>query len=259
MVTIKEFYSRLGNQMFQIAAAYGIADKLKDQAFIPEGWAYQNMFSGPFLTSRPVSHKFLFSEPGFTYHEVPIELNFDPQKHVYAINGYFQSEKNFINVEQKIRQIFAPNTDVLNYINEKYNTIINNEKTCSLHIRRGDYLNLAQYHTNLDLNYYIKAIKSFSKDTMFVIFSDDIEWCKQQFPPSEKFIHIENEADYIDLHLMSFCKNNIIANSSFSWWGAWLNNNPNKRIIAPSADKWFGPANSHLNVKDIYFNGIEQL
>lgn len=257
MVTIKEFYFRLANQMFQIAAAYGIAGKLQDQAYIPEGWVYQNVFSGPFFTSKTISSKYIFKEPSFTYNESPIPPTYNPQKDSYSIDGYYQSEKNFINVEQKIRQIFSPNEEINNYINNKYSHIINNEKTCSIHIRRGDYLNLSQYHTNLDMNYYMKAIKMFPKDTVFIIFSDDIMWCKETFPPSEKFIHIENEADYVDMFLMSKCTNNIIANSSFSWWGAWLNENKNKRVIAPN--KWFGPSNSHLETKDIYFNGIEQI
>lgn len=259
MVTIKEFYFRLGNQMFQIAALHGIAAKLKDQAYIPEGWIYQNVFKGPFIATKNISPKYIFKEPSFTYSEPPIPNNYNPQKDSYAIDGYFQSEKTFINAEQKVREIFSPSDDVLNYINNKYSHIINNDKTCSMHIRRGDYLNLPQYHTNLDLNYYMKAIKSFSKDTVFIIFSDDIVWCKEMFPPSEKFVHIENEPDYIDLFLMTKCKNHVIANSSFSWWGAWLNKNENKRVIAPAANKWFGPANAHMDTKDIYFKGIEQI
>ncbi len=257
MVTIKEFYFRLGNQLFQIAAAHGIAEKLNDQAYIPEGWRYQNVFAGPFITAKNIAAKYVFKEPSFTFSEPPIPATYNPQKDSYAIDGYFQNEHSFINAEQKIRQIFAPNEDNSKYINDKYSHIINNDKTCSIHIRRGDYLNLSQYHTNLDLNYYIKAIKMFPKDTIFVIFSDDIEWCKQNFPPSEKFIHIEGEQDYIDLFLMTKCFNNVMANSSFSWWGAWLNENKNKRVIAPI--KWFGPANSHMDTKDIYFKGIEQI
>ena len=82
----------------------------------------------------------------------------------------------------------------------------------------------------------------------FLIFSDDIVWCKNNFV-GDKFIFIEGEEDYIDLWLMSLCNHNIIANSSFSWWGAWLNKNNNKTVIAPK--NWFGP-NKKLDPTDLY-------
>ena len=79
-------------------------------------------------------------------------------------------------------------------------------------------------------------------DITYLIFSNDIEWCKKNFIGNQ-FIFIEGEKDYIDLWLMSLCKNNIIANSSFSWWGAWLNTNSDKKVITPK--NWFGPAINH--------------
>ena len=75
---------------------------------------------------------------------------------------------------------------------------------------------------------------------MYAVFSDDIEWCKKVFGNSEEIIYIEKEADYVDLYLMSLCKHNIIANSTFSWWGAWLGKHPDQIVIAPN--QWFGPA-----------------
>ena len=89
---------------------------------------------------------------------------------------------------------------------------------------------------------------NFNNCENFIIFSDDIKWCKNNFI-GDKFTFIEGEKDYIDLWLMSLCNHNIIANSSFSWWGAWLNQNPNKKVIAPI--NWFGPEKK-LNPKDIY-------
>ena len=82
---------------------------------------------------------------------------------------------------------------------------------------------------------------------MFVIFSDDIEWCKKNLNISDS-LYIENEKDYIEMYLMSLCRNNIISNSSFSWWGAWLNNYQSKIVIGPS--KWFGNSINH-NTGDI--------
>ena len=100
----------------------------------------------------------------------------------------------------------------------------------------------------------MKAIKQMPKDSLFLIFSDDIAWCKANFPDlPEKFVFIEGNADHEDLLLMSHCKNNIICNSTFSWWAAWLNSNPEKKVIAPS--KWFGPAFENYNTDDLYCDG----
>ena len=86
-----------------------------------------------------------------------------------------------------------------------------------------------------------------------MVFSDDLDWCKETFL-GNRFTFISGNRDYQDLFLMSMCKNNIIANSSFSWWGAWLNTNLNKKVIAPK--KWFGPQLS-LSSDDIYPNTWE--
>ena len=95
------------------------------------------------------------------------------------------------------------------------------------------------------------ALEHFSdKEYKFLVFSDDIEWCKQVF--DDDFNFIEGEEDYVDLLLMARCKHNIIANSSFSWWGAWLNRNNNKRVIAPK--KWFGSV-ANLDSKDLLPKG----
>jgi hypothetical protein len=100
----------------------------------------------------------------------------------------------------------------------------------------------------------MKAIKKMPKDSVFLIFSDDIQWCKENFPDMpEKFRFIEGNKDYEDLYIMSHCKNNIIANSSFSWWGAWLNSNLEKTIIAPAT--WFGPTLQNNDTTDLYCEG----
>lgn len=241
---------RLGNQMFQIAALVGTAKKFKTIFSIPEGWKYEDFFKNKLPASRPVSNRFLFKENGFHYQDPPKP----DKKGVYAMSGYFQSEKYFEHCKEEIRKYFALKDDIINPLKEKYKEILERDNICSIHVRRGDYVNLSDHHTNLDMGYYLKAIKNFPKDFTFVIFSDDIEWCKEQFPPSDKFVHIEGEEDYIDLFLMTLCKNNIIANSSFSWWSAWLNENPDKKVIGPKSSNWFGPANKHLNTKDLYPN-----
>jgi hypothetical protein len=104
------------------------------------------------------------------------------------------------------------------------------------------------HHPICDIQYYQNAIDNFDNDVIFLVFSDDINYAKKTFTEN-KYTIIENEKDYIDLYLMTMCKSNIIANSSFSWWGAWLNNNTNKKVIAPK--KWFGESLKENNIKDL--------
>ena len=132
-------------------------------------------------------------------------------------------------------------------LKEKYPVIFNN-KTTSVHIRRGDYLNYPNFHPTQSQEYYYNCIEKLSSDTdFFIFFSDDTTWCKNHFK-EKNFLFIENEKDYLSLLLMSFCSNNIISNSSFSWWGAWLNKNNYKQVIGPKI--WFGPGLNH-NTSDI--------
>ena len=104
-------------------------------------------------------------------------------------------------------------------------------------------------HYNQSLDYYEKALSKFDSKRQVVIFSDDPQWCvEQKLFESDRFIVSSGNDPYIDLYLMSQCDDFIIANSTFSWWGAWLANRG--KVIAPK--KWFGPNNSHLNTKDLY-------
>jgi len=108
-----------------------------------------------------------------------------------------------------------------------------------------------KFHPLLDQE-YIEAAKKEFKDVIFLVFSDtntDINWCKENIK-GENVLFSENHPDFIDFALQQKCDHNIIANSSFSWWAAWLNNNPNKKVISPR--KWFGEAYEHFDLKDLY-------
>ena len=112
------------------------------------------------------------------------------------------------------------------------------ENTVSLHVRRTDYVNLQNYHPIAAIQYYKDALDLIEHDKV-VVFSDDINWCKKNFK-FNNMVFIEGNSNIEDLYLMSMCNNNVIANSSFSWWAAWLNKNEYKKIVAPKV--WFGPA-----------------
>ena len=110
-------------------------------------------------------------------------------------------------------------------------------KTTSIHVRRGDYVNHPNHHPVQTIEYYQKSIELVKDKTdTFLIFSDDIEWCKNNFK-GNNLIFIENEKDYVELFLQSKCTHNIISSSSFSWWGAYLNNKPNRKTVGPK--QWF--------------------
>ena len=189
-----------------------------------------------------VEYKTVFQENGFSYSKIPYSRDL-------CIYGYFQSEKYFIHNKDYIRNLFAIDKKTYTKLLDKYNNILVDGALVSLHVRRGDYLNTPDYHPTCTLEYYCDAMELFS-DATYLIFSDDILWCKLNLPLGHKYIFVEGNKDYEDLYLMSMCHHNIVANSSFSWWGAWLNENENKKVIAPR--NWFGPAASHLDTKDIY-------
>lgn len=171
----------------------------------------------------------------------------------YFLEGYWQSEKYFKSIENIIKEEFQ-----LKYHNEEIIELIGKiklqEESVSIHIRRGDYVTnpiTAKYHGVCDSSYYKKAISIFEnkiKNPYFYVFSDDIDWAKKNLPVEINAAYISelNFKDYVELQLMSLCKHNIIANSSFSWWGAWLNSNMNKIVIAPN--KWF---NTSINTIDL--------
>lgn len=242
----------LGNMLFQISAAYNVS--LRDNKIlicdinnmiVPHKLysEYQNNIFRKIQFSNLLIHDILISEKGFTYDTIP-----QIDKNIKLI-GYFQSEKYFKDNRKKILELFEMDENTFNYILGKYGNVLG-EETCSIHVRRGDYLNLQNHHPTLSIDYYIESIKIIGESKHFLIFSDDIEWCKNNldFIPNKTFV-TEN-LDYQDLYLMSMCKNNIIANSSFSWWGAWLNNFESKKVIVPK--KWFGVTYSNLDTKDLY-------
>ena len=172
--------------------------------------------------------------------------------HQYYLNGYWQSEDYF----KEIRELLIKEFTLSNILNENAKEIgdrINNCESVSLHIRRGDYVTNKTVYNVLgpcSLNYYhrsVNYIKEYVSDPYFFIFSDDIEWVKSNFKIEIPFEIVENIAPEIEMNLMSKCKHNIIANSSFSWWGAWLNANPEKIVIAPKI--WF--KNQQVNPYEI--------
>lgn len=172
------------------------------------------------------------------------------------LTGYFQSEKYFKDIAPVVRDAFqfsqkmwdGISADLVKKI-KLYQEQIDNTLSVSIHIRRGDYLNNVEAYGNICTDaYYRKAIgfmKERFPEAAFFLFSNEPEWAKRwitdQYGGEGEFTIIEGtdeDTGYLDLYLMSRCKHHILANSSFSWWGAWLNPSFGKLVIAP--DRWFG-------------------
>lgn len=174
-------------------------------------------------------------------HYQPELLNITEPKY---IKGFFQTEKYFSNIREELIKDFSLNIE-MNETNRKMLEKIKNTNSISVHFRRGDYTKkrVADKYGSCSVDYYKNGIEKIAetlneKPTLF-IFSDDINWVKNNIKFNYETIHVDinsGKQGYFDLELMKNCKHNIIANSSFSWWGAWLNTNTNKKVIAP---KWW--------------------
>jgi hypothetical protein len=248
MVTFKELgnFGRLGNQLFQIASTIGIATR-NNQSFVFPVWAYSRYYQNPIPQIERaqllnLDLKLYDATSHFHYRPVSLDGRYD-----WEIRGYLQSEKYFTHCEDMIREYFTLKDRHIAYLRSKYGHLLE-ANCCSISVRRGDYLQCQYYHPVLSMRYFNRAMAQFPDDTVYLVFSDDIEWCKSQFA-GDKFFFIEEPSVVLSLHLMSFCKNNIIPNSTFGWWGAWLNEARDKKVIAPSA--WFGDGYADVDTKDL--------
>lgn len=274
-MVISNIIGGLGNQMFQYAAGralslrLGVALKLDTSGFLGYklhqgfelkrllncdaeiasehdlknvlGWQHSQL-AKRFLRKPPLKifrKKNLVVEPSFNYWDGLRQLN----DCVY-LDGYWQSERYFNDYAEIVRNDFSfnlPFSDQNLVLAHKISSV----NSVSLHVRRGDYVTNAKnaFIGSCPLNYYEKAIsfiKSSIQTPLFFVFSDDINWVKSNLKLDASAVlvnHNDGSESYNDMRLMSMCKHQIIANSSFSWWGAWLNENQNKIVIAPK--KWF--------------------
>jgi glycosyl transferase family 11 len=210
---------RAGNQLFQLASTIGTA--INDTYIFPK-WKYEPFFNLHGCFTDYVSFASTYNEPHFHYAPIPYKPNLN-------LSGYFQSYRYWQGQEETIKGLLTP----------KHKLTPNN--MTAIHCRRGDYVNLAHYHNLCDMNYYNRAMQLCPSEK-YMIFSDDITWCKNNFKGNQ-FVFSEGKNEVEDLSLMMVCANNILSASSFSWWGAYLNNNASKRVIAPA--RWFGEKLPH--------------
>ena len=270
----------LGNQMFQYALGRRLAqDKGVTLKFDTQWFAKQNLRKielGKFnITFQIASEEEIYRTKHFSQNRIirkvySIYQNFLPYfrrsliseqksgifddrilevpKNCY-LTGYWQSEKYFSSMEDTIRKEFTlkeiANSDFRELSEEMQRT-----DSISLHVRRGDYVTNPQtnkFHGALSIDYYKSAVKLMQNQIdvpHFYVFSDDLEWVKESLDFVIPCTYIESDKegrDCEEMWLMSQCKHHIIANSSFSWWGAWLGNKPDKIVISPN--QWFADKN----------------
>lgn len=269
MITSKSigYTGRLANQIMQHAVLIAIATKkgyevklpAKNEAVKPDGcfnctngtWMpysldLYNCFD---LSAKKCSDKELeevknqYGEKGFGFD--PGVFNVEDWT---SVDGYFQSWKYFKDARNEILKEFAFKPHIEKEANDVI-AKINDREIVSVHIRRGDYVASPTF-APVGAEYISNALSRFDdKDYNFLIVSDDIPWCKSVFEGDENVFFSEGHSHYVDLCILCKCQHSIIANSSFSWWGAWANQNPNKKVIAPK--EWFKP-DKQLDSKEMY-------
>jgi hypothetical protein len=246
---ISKLQGGLGNQLFQWAYGKSLAVK-NNTNLVLDTTFYSNQIGNTHrnyeLNKFP---NFIYQNPDIEFKETKYiidnfhykEFHYD-ENYNYYLNGFWQSEKYFSNFSDLITEQLKPTFETIEKLKKHINA-----GSVSLHVRRTDYISSNGFHPVQKIGYYDKALEIIGNYDQLLVFSDDINWCKENLK-YKNVLFVENQDNLEDMWLMSLCDHNIIANSSFSWWGAWLNQNKDKIVIAPN--NWFG-AQSKLNESDI--------
>ena len=241
------FNGRLGNNLFQIATLISLSKKLNVDFILPEFTSAGHRGNIPVdLGIFGYDFKRGTCNIETEYNEVTFEYEEIPSQDKLKIGGFFQSWKYFEDIkDQLISTYFTPSNKVIQSLS-KYDVSPN---SLGISVRRGDYLMLQQNHCVLDISYYQEAINAYFTNNIdqIYIFSDDLDWCKHVF--GNEVIYVQDDIG-TQLFLMTKMKHLIISNSTFAWWGAYLNQN-NGIIVSP--DPWFGPNYKDKDVKDLYY------
>jgi len=288
MITIK-IAGGLGNQFFQYACGHALAKQhnselaldisfykqptwrryLKNiilsalKGRVKEGLAINHRDRRPFiLPNFPIEARFLTDSTKSSSNIIEKDpFTYDPQ--IYngpddtTYQGYFNSEKYFSQYSLEVRQILAPKLNCLNPEGLELAKQINNQvNSVSIHVRRGDYLSnpeARRWHGEIAKKYYQQALEIILKkypDIHLFVFSDEPNWCRKNLNLLQPTTIVSGQSAISDLLLMSLCRHHIIANSTFSWWGAWLDSKPDKIVIAPA--QWLAQRN--LKNSDLFPN-----
>jgi len=251
---------RLGNQMFQYTSLRGLAAKHGYEYCLPPREVVATR--DPNCVNSDITMFECFTIPDAPKHVTNfpkvMESGFGLCPKLWescpdniSLYGYFQTAKYFMHIEDEIREAFTIVDDFRVPTEEAFKENFGNTEVISVHLRRGDYLQYP-HHPVQQLNYYSKALSKLPDDIPVMVFSDGIDWCKEQeIFKGDRFIFAEGNNTAVDLCLQTLCTYHIIANSSFSWWGSWLAKS--KKTFAPST--WFAGPDSQKDLSDLYCSG----
>lgn len=252
MIIIK-IQGGLCNQLFQWAFGYSLSNKFDVKVYYDINFFQYEQYLDERIDDRE------FCLPNLLNIEIPLitqevvnEFQSKPQQVISEPSSFLNFNYNdqysyyFIGYWQKEKYIQDIREDILSFIDFNIDHDFNFNSSCSLHVRRGDYLNLSNIHPVQTIDYYKNALDIIKPQGNIFVFSDDINWCKENFK-FEKMVFMEHNSNVNDLKFMSLCQDNIIVNSSFSWMGAWLNQNKYKTVVCPQ--KWFGDGQDESEIR----------
>lgn len=230
MITTR-FIGRLGNSMFQVAAVMSYAKKYGYDWAVP-GDARESAIHRVYPDLPKTGHHF-HGYPKDGYNAEHYEFYEWPQwGDNILLQGFFQSERFFENVRDRVKKIFE-----LPHVPEV-------EEMVSIHVRRGDFLQNPTHFPPITMKYIYAALERLpDKNAPKMVFSDDINWCRVEMNQVKNVEFFTDTNERTSLAFMSSCKHHIIANSTFSWWAAYLGHNPNRVVICPNHVDWYGPDN----------------
>ena len=251
----------IGNHFFEFATAYAFAKKTGRELVLPrknievpaEDFVYHGWYAGmaKWVGDMKVGSLAMYKEPAFAYKQIP-----NGPYTTVILYGYFQSSKYFADCRADLLEILQPEQEIKDLTQARWGFLLNNvtESMVLVHARRTDYLKAAAIHNPLPPLYYENAfqeIKKHVKNPIFILVSDEPDYWKTVHIPGSYMVVDESDAR-VSLHFMTHFKNYIIANSTFSWWSAYLSKAEGKRVLAPEI--WFGPE-GFPDYQDIYEDG----
>lgn len=255
-----ELAGGLGNQIFELAGLYGLATRYHHTPVV----SHSILFTQRRNYWESIFHKIPNTDTsGIEWtrlHEDNLQARETLKTTNVKLTGYYQDVHHFSHIRPELLQLFSLPPTQQQKVNELWSRLPSEPLKIAIHIRRGDYVGLSHIHTNLTLNYYTTAIKTLDwllpGSKVYLIFSDDIEWCKREFVGSN-YIFMEGNDEVIDLFLMTKADGYVLANSSFSWCGWYLNPEAYSRpVIAPR--NWFRGFSNGILVED-HFTILDEI
>lgn len=253
-----ESCTNLGNWLFQLALvktlrpADDVAYFVQDDLGRAKLERYRELYPWLKIVREVPPGVRRYRDDGVAYRPLPAFGADEP----LFLKGMFQDVRHFD--ERLVRSLFRIPDRVRAHLLARYPFLSDDRRTLvGVSVRRGDYLRVPHRHPFVGKPYLRRAVRMFGERDLYVVCSDDLAWCKGFFPskfPEREFVFVENEDVLSQLFIHALCHHNVISNSTFSWWGAYLNGNPGKRVVFPS--RWYG-IQIGCQPEGLLFKGVE--